>query len=699
MRTRLPLISVAVPCYAQREFLEEALASIEAQTYPRLEVIIVDDGSPVPVTLPSIRRRFPICLIRHAVNRGLPAARNTGFSQARGEYVFPLDADDQLDPTAIEKLWLLLKHHPRHGFAYPHAQLFGDETGVWETRSYNLAQLLVVNHICAGSLIRRKVWEEVGGYDESMREGFEDWDFWLKLAERGWGGLHVREPLYFYRKSKKSMLAGSLRNYDRLFKRIRQNHPRLYAFPRRLCIAWKWHEKRRTTHAHLLDRIGRFVGTWLPPSVSLPFLRFGRWLLQRGILRIPSPAFSVPPAPLPHTRPVITPGESYPTVFFLIPWLCTGGVETFHVTLIEGLAKRGWRCIIATTLPDTHRHAPRVRHTTSFLYHLDTLCAGEGDREDVLIELLERHRPDLLHLSHTELGYRALPRIRRRLPSLPIAEVLHCEDPFRRDYIDIGEEHASRVTHSITTNRALRSKILERGQRLPDRLSAIPYGTDVVPAPPGDIAHLRGRLAVPPDVTVVSFIARVAHQKRPWIFMKAAARLKKLRPGKFLFLLMGDGPLMRQIRWQHQLLRLGHTVRLLGEQDDVMMILGLSDWLLLPSSFEGLPFVILEAGTAGVPVIAPDVEGIPEVIKHDGGFLFDPRKPEEERIEEIVHTLLKTSEEERKRRGAALKRRVEERYQSDRMADDFDRLYRSLLVRERVFMYDEARKEMTSVGP
>ena len=91
------LISIIIPCYQQEEYLERALDSIQQQKYHPLEVIIVDDGSVTPVTLPAIEYSFSIKLIRQ-LNLGLSAARNTGIDNAAGKLIKFLDADDTLLP-------------------------------------------------------------------------------------------------------------------------------------------------------------------------------------------------------------------------------------------------------------------------------------------------------------------------------------------------------------------------------------------------------------------------------------------------------------------------------------------------------------------------------------------------------------------------------------------------------------------------
>jgi glycosyltransferase involved in cell wall biosynthesis len=95
-----PLVSVIIPYYKQERFVAETVSSVTRQTYPNLEIIVVDDGSPVPAS--SVLPGGNDVQILRTVNRGCPAARNFGFQRSSGEYLVFLDSDDRLSPGALE---------------------------------------------------------------------------------------------------------------------------------------------------------------------------------------------------------------------------------------------------------------------------------------------------------------------------------------------------------------------------------------------------------------------------------------------------------------------------------------------------------------------------------------------------------------------------------------------------------------------
>ena len=228
-----PVVSVVIPCYRQAHFLPEAIESVVVQTFPDWEIIIVNDGSPdnTSEVARSLIARHPnrrISLVEQA-NRGLPGARNAGIRVAQGRYILPLDADDKLRPTLLEKLLRVLETRQEVGFTYTHIQHFGAIDTEFPLPDFDRVTLVSKDNIaCVCSLFRKSVWEQVGGYNEAMREGYEDWDFWIGCVEHGWEGYCLHEPLFLYRKQPHSMLADANQKRERLIAQIVRNHPRLY---------------------------------------------------------------------------------------------------------------------------------------------------------------------------------------------------------------------------------------------------------------------------------------------------------------------------------------------------------------------------------------------------------------------------------------------------------------------------------------
>ena len=231
-KNKAPRVSVVIPCYNLGVYLDEAVASVLAQSYKGYETIIVDDGSDDKFTLRKIadyegHRGIKVVRTR---NHGLPRARNTGIGEARGEYVCCLDADDKYAPGFLKETVALLEKDraKKLGFVTTWVQYFGDASGIWRTRDYNPARLAAENAIHVASLFRKQCWKEVGGYATNL-SGYQDWDFWISIVARGYAWACVHRPLFLYRKRKGSMVTISNRKRSALMRRIIDNHREFFA--------------------------------------------------------------------------------------------------------------------------------------------------------------------------------------------------------------------------------------------------------------------------------------------------------------------------------------------------------------------------------------------------------------------------------------------------------------------------------------
>jgi glycosyltransferase involved in cell wall biosynthesis len=202
----VPRVSVLIPCFNQGVFLDEAVDSVLAQTFTDYEIVVVDDGSTDEETrwkLETYQR--PKTRVLRTRNRGLPAARNAAAAVAGGDVFCALDADDRLEPTWLEKGLAVLDADASLAFVSHWLETFGDEHWIWRPERCDLPAMLARNAVNGAALVRRAAFEAVGGYDERMREGCEDWDFWLRLIERGFKGTIVPEVLFHYRRTAGSM--------------------------------------------------------------------------------------------------------------------------------------------------------------------------------------------------------------------------------------------------------------------------------------------------------------------------------------------------------------------------------------------------------------------------------------------------------------------------------------------------------------
>jgi glycosyltransferase involved in cell wall biosynthesis len=216
-------VSIVIPCYNDGAMLQEALASVDAVRNENvLEVIIVDDGSAEAHTTRILNEVAEArARVVHQPNRGPHAARNTGIRLAKGEFILPLDSDNRLRDAYLNEGVSLLKNNPCLGVVYSDAEYFGERTGRWHVPEFNLLSLIRGNFIDACALFRRTLWEEVGGYDEQMPwMGWEDWDFWLRVAYRGGNFVHLPKVGFDYRVRRDSLRINAHEHRSDLFNYI-----------------------------------------------------------------------------------------------------------------------------------------------------------------------------------------------------------------------------------------------------------------------------------------------------------------------------------------------------------------------------------------------------------------------------------------------------------------------------------------------
>lgn len=227
-----PVVSIIVPCYNDEKYIEETLDSILRQSFSSWECIIINDGSKdttETLVLNKIKfdKRFNYI---YQNNTGVCVARNNAIKTSIGEYILCLDADDLISNNFLEETVNLLELNPSLTIATSTVNFFGRSKGVLKVVSYDLDILLAANQIVITSLFRRVDFDKVGGFNENMKDGFEDWDFWISVLKNGGNVTCAKQAVFYYRlqnKSRNNLI--SLEKEKKLRYQMWDNHKELFS--------------------------------------------------------------------------------------------------------------------------------------------------------------------------------------------------------------------------------------------------------------------------------------------------------------------------------------------------------------------------------------------------------------------------------------------------------------------------------------
>jgi glycosyltransferase involved in cell wall biosynthesis len=226
------VVSVVLPCHDGEAFLRETVASVLAQTYAAKELVLVDDGSTdgTPEIIAELIADYPgeaIRTVRQA-NAGQAAARNRGIAMASGRYILPLDQDDLIAPEMLAACVETLDREAQVAIVYPDRVDFGASCGTFEAGPFALERLRYFNQIGYCAAYRKSMWVEIGGYRANV-SGFDDWDFWVAAALKGFRGQRLARAYFRHRRRADSQMVRLAPDYATLFARIILNNAGAYA--------------------------------------------------------------------------------------------------------------------------------------------------------------------------------------------------------------------------------------------------------------------------------------------------------------------------------------------------------------------------------------------------------------------------------------------------------------------------------------
>lgn len=291
---------------------------------------------------------------------------------------------------------------------------------------------------------------------------------------------------------------------------------------------------------------------------------------------------------------------------------------------------------------------------------------------------IRRFRPHIVHTHTAKAG--AIGRVAVKL-SGSRAKVIHTyHGHLLHGYFNAAKTQAviqtERIlshlsTRLVTVGQSTRDDLLAAGIGRPQQYSVIPPGLRIGELPTK--RHARHILGLPESGPTISFIGRVTKIKRPDRFLDVASRVGRERPDAH-FVVVGDGELLPELRREAQ-----HTIKschFLGTQSDIETCLAASDAVVLTSDNEGTPISLIEAGMAGLPVVASDVGSVREVVE-DGvtGWLASPTTTA---ISEALLELLR-DRNEAERRGRSAQQFTQAKFGYSRFIQNYQGLYEEII--------------------
>jgi len=338
--------------------------------------------------------------------------------------------------------------------------------------------------------------------------------------------------------------------------------------------------------------------------------------------------------------------------------------------LVEGLRQRG----IETVLVAPRGSAVEAEARRRALPLLPVPVAGEADPRFLLRfrRLVRDWAPDVVHL-HSRRGADTLGAVAARWAGAKLVMTRRVDNPDPRWLVGLKYPLFHRV---IAISEAIRDLLVRQGVD-PAKIRRISSALDPGPFQgPCEKEAFRRDFGLSPGDVVVGMAAQFIPRKGHEVLLHAIPHILKQHPAA-RFLLFGQGPLRESISGKVEAAHLQDSVLLPGFRNDLPRILPCLDLLVHPASMEGMGVILLQAGAAGIPVVATAVGGIPEVVVHgQTGLLVPPGDPL--RLASAVASLLSDTQG-RLSMGEAARERVRSEFSVDRMVEGNLSVYEELL--------------------
>lgn len=591
-----PIISVIIPFYNSRKYIEQTIITVLNQTFPYYEILIIDDGSKDEASLKKLEKIEKMdsrIKVFHKQNEGLAATRDFGASHASEctKYLMFLDDDDLIEPTFFECAYWTLETNKEASWAYADSLGFGTMEYTWN-KYFNVDKLKKVNELISEAFVRKSDFNEVNGYELREKAVNEDWNFWLKLLSKDKYPVHMSFYGQWYRRKETGELKKASENQKRSLEIINETASKI----------------KKEIHA----------------------IQYPRYKYNYDIIPEELPNLLIPKAK--YTE------DGMINILFIIPWMITGGADLFNLNLVKGLDKRKFKVTIITTEPNKNvlrqyfeqdndnNKIANVYDLTSFLDQKYWLA--------FINYVIEKENINVILNSNSKFGYYCMPYLKTKYPNIPILDYVHMEEWYNRNggYSRYSSMYSSVIDKTLTCNENSKKVLIEHFKRNERELETVYIGVDEEKFNPNNYNKeelIKKYIGENTNKKIITYICRISEQKRPLLLLEIIAKLKKERQD-FKVLVVGDGNLLPKMKQKAQDLGLNEEIMFLGNITKTAEIYKISDITINCSLKEGLALTSYESLSMGIPVISSDVGGQKELVNNDVGKIVKVVQNEED---------------------------------------------------------------------
>ena len=588
-----PIVSIITPYYNDGKYIQKTANCVLNQTFPYFEWIIVDDGSKNKEDikkLDEIEALDKRIKVFHKKNEGPAAARDFGTTQMnqKSKYIVFLDSDDLIIDTYLECAYWTLETNTDASWAYSDTLNFDGENYIW-SKWYQPRKMLKDNILVITAMIRKEAFFAVNGFEIREKNVYEDWCLWLKMIKKGMYPVRMNFFGFWYRKKAKEeseLQQSNASNKEKAMAYVKAIAKTIDEAEVKEAIQYP---KEDYNWEYIIDKNENII---VPKKVKNEKIN----------------------------------------ILLIIPWMVTGGADKFNLDIIKRSDKDKFEFTIITTEPGINNWRQEFEEYAT-VYDLTTFL----DKKNWIMfinYLIEKNNIDIIFNTNSTFGYSIIPYLKVRYPEIAIMDYIHMEEWYNRNggFSRDSSGVQSFIDKTYVCNENSEKILVNHFKRKPEEVKTLYIGVDEKIFDPELFDKnqiLKNRKIDTKGKYVISYICRIAEQKRPYLLLKIIKKLKEQR-NDFIFVIAGDGPMLKGLKEKAKNLKVYENMCFLGNVKKTEEIYAISDLTINCSIKEGLALTAYESLSMGVPVVSCDVGGQKELINDQVGVIVPCLQDEED---------------------------------------------------------------------